>query len=238
MHLFTGVSSKEKVRERQQESKKNSNFGERLRAAREMLGITQDLLGKSWDLTGNYIYLLESGKKPFPKKLEFQLIELEGKVREKLDAHSAPARAPRPSVFVLEEGPLQRQTHSAPLVPWISAGAANHIDPHLAELVATDCPDPNRYALIVENDSMSPKIECGDRIVIAPNARGHNGDVVVARLEKSGEVFLKLYHEAHGLVRLSSFNHAYPTLEYKRAEFRFIHPVYSLVRKLRAKPKV
>lgn len=235
MHLFTGVSSKEKVRERQQESKKNSNFGERLRAARERLGITQDSLGKSWDLTGNYIYLLESGKKPFPKKLEFQLIELEAKVRQKLDAYLETSRPSRPSGFVLEEGPLQ--THSAPLVPWISAGI-NYIEPHQAELVATDCPDPNRYALVVENDSMFPKIEAGDRIVIAPNARAHNGDVVVASLAKSGEVLLNLYHETHSLVRLSSFNHAYPTLEYKRAEFRFIHPVYSLVRKLRAKPKV
>lgn len=214
------------VRERQQESEKISDFASRLRKARELLGITQENLGKSWGKTGNYIYMLEAGIKPVSKKLEHKVIELETEVRKKFYAQNEEA------AIVLGESSLQ-----APVVSWGSAGTGEifgEVSKKNEEQVVTDCPDENKYALIVEGDSMSPKLEAGDRIVVAPNSAPKNGDVVVARLN-TGEVLLKLYHETHAQVRLTSFNNAYPPLDFRKHEFRFIQPVYALVRKLRSR---
>jgi SOS-response transcriptional repressor LexA len=222
------------VRGRQQESEKKSDLASRLRRARELLGITQESLGKIWGKTGNYIYMLEAGIKPVSKKLEHKVIELEEEVRKKLYSPSSP-------ILALHETPAKNpatEKSAAPVVSWASAGVGGNygdLATQIDEEVLTDCADPNKYALVVEGDSMSPKFEAGDRIIVAPNAIAQNGDVVVARVDKSGEVFLKLYHETQGNVRLTSFNSAYPTLDFRRDDFRFVQPVYALVRKLRAK---
>jgi transcriptional regulator with XRE-family HTH domain len=61
----------------QQKSEKNLTFPERLKNARKKLNLTQEGLAERMGMAGNYIYLLESGKKPFPLKLEKNLKELE-----------------------------------------------------------------------------------------------------------------------------------------------------------------
>jgi SOS-response transcriptional repressor LexA len=130
--------------------------------------------------------------------------------------------------------PSFRKSEKAPVVSWASAGnGATYSDlaKFLDEYVETDCRDPNKYALIVEGDSMEPVFRAGDRIVVAPNVLPHNGDVVVARVAETGEVFFKLYHEtSSGKVQLTSYNPAYPPIHRDKKEFRFIHPVYSMTR--------
>jgi len=128
------------------------------------------------------------------------------------------------------------KSQSIPVVSWASAGQggdyedlANQID----EYLNSDCTDLNSYALILEGDSMTPEFKSVDRVIFMPNDQPRNGDVVVARLEESGEVFFKLYHtfgKDNEMVRLSSFNPVYPPLEYRRDQFRFIHPMHSFVR--------
>jgi SOS-response transcriptional repressor LexA len=126
-----------------------------------------------------------------------------------------------------------------PVVSWAAAGTggsyydlAHQID----EWLNTDCKDPNAYALILEGDSMEPEFKAGDRVIFMPNDQPRNGDVVVARLEDTGDVFFKLYHaygRAGEMVRLTSYNAAYPPLEFHRDQFRFIHPMHSLIRRRR-----
>jgi transcriptional regulator with XRE-family HTH domain len=67
----------------QQKSERNSNLANRLKSARDAAGLTQAALGESWGKASNYIWMLESGAKPFPEKLEPLLQELERKVRER-----------------------------------------------------------------------------------------------------------------------------------------------------------
>jgi SOS-response transcriptional repressor LexA len=123
-----------------------------------------------------------------------------------------------------------------PVVSWASAGLGhNYADlaEQIDEWVDCETKDPNSYALIIEGDSMLPDFKPGDRIVISPNREAQNGDVVVARLADSGQVFFKLYHETgpdRSKVRLTSFNLIYPPIEYERTAFRFIQPLHSMVR--------
>lgn len=125
------------------------------------------------------------------------------------------------------------------MVSWATAGLGGNfadLAEQIDEYLESDTKDPNAYALIIEGDSMQPDFRTGDRVIFEPNRPPHNGDVVVARLHDNGHVYFKLFHTfgAHAdMVRLTSFNPAYPPLEYPRAAFRFLHPMHSMVRRFR-----
>lgn len=70
----------------QQEKLRESDFSSRLREARQILGITQESLAKQWGVEGNYIYILESGRRGFPRKWQIKVIELEEMVSKKISA--------------------------------------------------------------------------------------------------------------------------------------------------------
>ncbi len=131
------------------------------------------------------------------------------------------------------------KTQRVPVVSWAHAGEGGNygdLAEQLGEWIDSDCKDPNAYALIIEGDSMEPKFSASDRVIFLPNQEPANGDVVVARVERSGDVFFKLFHTfgtKGEMVRLTSFNPAYPPLEFARREFRFIHPMHSLMRRWR-----
>lgn len=217
------------MRERQQESEIISNWPQRLRAARQSLGLSQGELGNRWDLTGNYVWMFEKGEKPIPSKYHSQIAELEAEVRKKFES---------PAFQETPLSPAMGAQERAPVVSWASAGRGGaycDLAEFLDEFVETDCKDPNKYALIVEGDSMRPEFQPGDRIVVAPNFQAQNGDEVVARLAESGKVLFKIYHERGNKILLTSYNQAFPPLEFKRSEFRFVHPVYQMMRRRRKK---
>ena len=128
---------------------------------------------------------------------------------------------------------------NVPIISWASAGKGGNyhdLEDYLDEQIKSDCPDPNAYGLIIEGDSMETEFKRGDRIVVSPGAEAQNGDVVVARLAKDGGVLFKVMHLSGKnlqTVRLTSYNPAYPPLEFQKREFRFIHPVFSMLRRIR-----
>lgn len=132
--------------------------------------------------------------------------------------------------------PFNPGTRRVPVVAWAIASAtlehfsgnfgdlANQID----EAVATECKDPNAYALIIEGDSMEPRFCAGDRVILAPNSEPRNGDYVVARLRETGQVLFKRFRRTGvegKIIRLESLNPAYGPVEYPESAFRLIHPV-------------
>lgn len=132
-----------------------------------------------------------------------------------------------------------RSVNKIPVVSWATAGAGGNFHDcaeQIAEYLECDTKDANAYALIIEGDSMMPKFEPGDRVVFEPNRQAVNGDFVVVRVAENGHVFFKLFHTfgAKGdMVRLTSFNPAYPPLEFPLKAFRFIHPMHSMLRRYR-----
>lgn len=70
----------------------NLTFGARLKKAREAVDLTQVELAQQWDYDPNYIWMLESGTRPFPKKLEHKVVELESQARtiDEIVAHGPP----------------------------------------------------------------------------------------------------------------------------------------------------
>lgn len=98
-----------------------------------------------------------------------------------------------------------------------------------------NCRDPACYALEWSGDGMEPKYFSGDLLIVSPNAKLENGDLVVAKTVDETLLF-KIYHRGEagrGKVVLTSYNTAFPPLEFEMVDFRFIYPVWSVLRFLK-----
>lgn len=145
------------------------------------------------------------------------------------------AKGKEPALMVMEgAGPYWGVGDEAPVISWASAGNPRaFVDQGLnVPRLRTPCKDPNTYVLEVDGESMEPQYRKGDFIVVAPGREARNGDLVVAKTREE-EVLFKLYHrsgKSGDQVRLSSYNPAYPVLDYHLRDFFFIHPVHSVIR--------
>lgn len=66
--------------------KRFSNFFEEFKKVRKVLGISQEEMGEKLGVSGNYVYLIESGKKIPSRKLEGRFNELKKKSHAVLKA--------------------------------------------------------------------------------------------------------------------------------------------------------
>jgi SOS-response transcriptional repressor LexA len=127
-----------------------------------------------------------------------------------------------------------------PVISWARAGAQDFnysdLEGQIDDTLISDVKDVNAYAIIVEGDSMEPRVTAGDRVVTMPNSEARNGDLVVARLEESGGVMVKYFKRTGPegeTVTLTSQNELYKAVSFPYGAFRFIHPVYEVRSKRR-----
>jgi phage repressor protein C with HTH and peptisase S24 domain len=94
--------------------------------------------------------------------------------------------------------------------------------------------DEKAFGVRLRGDSMEPKFSEGDIAILLPGSTPTNGEIVLANLKNQG-VLCKIMHVQldKNLVKLSSYNPAYPPTEYHRHEFHWIFPVTSITKELR-----
>jgi SOS-response transcriptional repressor LexA len=223
------------MRSQHQMEKKWQVFSERLIARRNHLGLTQGELASKINASLRSVTNWESGKfGPRGEAMRKLATALATSVAYLVGEEERQYPPSNVSPIAMNGAPATRKV---PVVSWASAGAGGNFS-DLAEMIdeyiESSTRDERAYALIIEGDSMLPKFEPGDRIVFEPNRLAQNGDVVVARLEESGQVYFKLFHQLGPrgeIARLTSFNPTYPPLEFPLTAFRFIHPMLELKRK-------
>lgn len=127
-----------------------------------------------------------------------------------------------------------------PLVSWAQAGtlACFWDEAYQYEgIVAFDVTDRKAIAVTIRGDSMRPQYDEGDVVILTPSSEARNGDLVIARLkeEAGDDVMFKIFQSTGGGQRvvLSSYNPAYPPLEFSRDDFRWIYPAQSVIKTLR-----
>jgi len=203
---------------------------EKLITARKELGFSQGKMGHALGLDRAYISQLENGHRAIkPWVMERLEVLLEEK---RLKVNTQATSRPRN-----HGGPFWGTTNQCPIISWASAGnPAAFEDQGLdVAMVATDCRDSNCYALQIDGDSMQPRFEPGDYAIVMPNTEAKNGDLVIAKTIE-GDIFFKLYHRVGRsiqTVRLTSYNPAYPPMDLNVQDLSFVHPVHSVIRKLR-----
>ncbi len=72
-----------------------------------------------------------------------------------------------------------------------------------------DVTDPNAFALIVEGDSMSPRINSGDIIIISPNTPVTNRSIAAVALEDDDRTLKRVVFLKNDKVLLQSENEEY-----------------------------
>lgn len=121
------------------------------------------------------------------------------------------------------------------VVSWSHAGQAasyEEIPKDWREKIATTSRDRRAFGVVVEGDCMEPKYLAGDILIVEPSSEPRNGKPVVAKLVDDA-VQVRIYTRMPGgNIRMASMRpEIYPTIEYTAADFHWIFPVHSMVRK-------
>lgn len=217
---------------------KSQVFSAALKGARARRGWNQVELAENIGVSGSAVGNWESGQNMPTAKMMKRISDVLSVPVEFLLGED-----PIPYVVPGEKGNVRIEragrTQRVPVVSWASAGEGGNfgdLAEQIDEWIESDTKDANAYALILEGDSMEPEFKAGDRVIFTPNREARSGDVVVARVAKTGQVFFKKFQRVGTgaeRVRLTSFNAAYPALEFGVGEFRFVHPMYALLRRWR-----
>ncbi len=85
-----------------------------------------------------------------------------------------------------------------------------------------DITDPNAFALIVEGDSMVPRINSGDIVIISPNTPVDNRSIAAVSINDDDRTLKRVLFLENGTVLLQPENETYPPIVCPRNAVRFI----------------
>jgi SOS-response transcriptional repressor LexA len=197
----------------------NKDFAERLRMWRVSQNHTQAEAAKLLDINRSYLSQVERGRPPGRALRErFRLLEKD---------------SGRPSKIVL---PPSRSLRNLPILSWAQAGQATdfeQIPSDWDDTVPSDVADQLAFGVRLRGDSMEPRLSDGDVAILLPSTPATNGDIVVANIKDQGAL-CKIMHVQldKNIITLSSYNPAYPPMEYHRDDFHWIFSVATLVKQL------
>jgi len=215
--------------------------GERLKQLRESTGLSQAEFGDKLGFKHNKVRDLESGKQKITRDIallveevffarEWWLLLGEGEMLKKslVPTRKDPAAAgDMPDAGFQIPAPSRR----IPILSWAQAGTDGFfVDSHAVGQGFGDinCPydvtDPNAYALIISGDSMAPKYEAGDIVVLSPAAGVQTGDYAVVRLA-DGQVMAKRIKEKDSVFILESINPGFSDIECPRESVITMHRI-------------
>ncbi|MEM1059342.1 MAG: LexA family transcriptional regulator [Verrucomicrobiota bacterium] len=221
------------------------DFRYRLRTWRHTLGLNQSEAAKILKCERSYLSQLEGKRKPGKGvwiRFENEWAKFVAQ-RNRQGGQLSPTTPLRDyhqvgSMPLSTTAILARQgLRHIPILSWAQAGEAQNFEqmPEDYEgVVASDVSDESAVAVRLQGDSMEPRFEQGDIAIILPSIAPTNGEVVVANLEDEG-VLCKLMHVQHdkNLITLTSYNQAYPPMQYKREDFLWMYPVAQIIKVLR-----
>jgi len=93
-----------------------------------------------------------------------------------------------------------------------------------------DVKDPQAFALKVKGNSMAPRIEDGDVVIVSPVQEARSGDICVIRV--NGEDTLKKVKLEGNYIHLIPLNPEFEPVTVKRKEVNFVWKVVKLIKEL------
>ncbi len=213
-----------------------STIGSRIREARENKGLDQAKLASKLGVATRTLQRWEKGE---------QVPDAVGivKIAEWTEANPHWLLTSEGEMYVQTEAPHREKvptssTRRPPLVevPLLSAVPGgkptlifhpDHVERHI---VVEDLKDPTAFALVVKGDSMSPRIEHGDVVVVSPKREVRNGDICVIRVDD--EDTIKRIRLEDGYVQLVPLNTSYEPMVVKKKDVVFIWKVVRVIKNL------
>ena len=196
------------------------DFAERIRFWRVSQNQTQAHAAKQLGIDRSYLSQIERGRAP-GNSLRTRFLLMEKSI---LANHAG-------------NGAVPYGLRNLPVLSWAQAGQATdfgEIPSDWEETVPSDATDERAFAVRLRGDSMEPRFSDGDIAILLPSIAATNGEIVVANLKDEG-VLCKIMHVQldKNLIKLSSYNPAYPPLERHRDQFHWIFPIHAIIKPLR-----
>jgi SOS-response transcriptional repressor LexA len=191
-----------------------TSLGQRIKARRKALGLSQERLGELAGVDQTVISKLERGDVQETSRIAGLANVLQcdalwlatGKETAAHPARGNVARVP------------QAQAGRVPLISYVAAGSwsdavDNYVPGDAEQWVETTVPvKRHTYALRVEGDSMEPRFPNGAILIVEPEAEAKSGSFVIMRQNGTDATFKQLVHDA-GRWYLKPVNPRYPIME-------------------------
>lgn len=132
--------------------------------------------------------------------------------------------------------PPNRKARLVPLLSMVQAGKYDiaHSDEMYehAGALAIDTNDRQAFAVEIEGDSMTPRLNPGDIVICTPNSTPRVGQTVVIQTVE-GQAFCKIWQRVRpdGVMVFASVNPDHRAFEIPRSEVAWIYPVDSAIQK-------
>ena len=214
-----------------------STIGERLREAREQKGLEQTVLAAKIGVVPRTLQRWEKGEQ-VPDGLEITRIAKVTGVQPTWlltgegEIYAAPARPE--NVYALPATQRRKpRMAELPLVSSVPAGKVStmfHPDYVDDYVTVDDVKDTGAFALKVKGNSMSPRIEDGDIVIVSPQQEAHNGDICVVRVNEE-DTLKKVKFEGNYL-HLIPLNPEFEPVTVKRKDVNFVWKVVKLIKEL------
>ncbi len=189
------------------------DYGRRIEAARKSKGLTQAAVARRLGWSPSNYGRIEHGRiTPSLRSLEAIAGALEVPVSAL--AGEADAADQVPVVAFASAGPGVEFTDQG-----YPAGGGMYFISRPAGFA-----DPNGFGVEVAGDSMVPKYEDGQVVLVDTRKRPASGDYAVVGL-MCGDKYIKRYRESGGMVVLESVNPLYPPVVVAPQEVRFAYKV-------------
>jgi len=218
----------------QSQNTPENDFSARLHRLRQKLGLTQEEISKELGISSNYVSLLEGGKKRPSQTLRRALSRMEAEKADEVAARTRAAlsmidgESPPRSSRRRDEVSTYDSCRMIGVVGWAHAGEAQdyeELPSSWQERVPTECRDPQAFAVRLEGESMTPRYEDGDVLVLMPNEEIYSGVLAVVRLVNGGVVFRRIEIRGERL-RLVPFNERYEVEEFSEDEISWAYPLW------------
>lgn len=212
-----------------------TTMAENLRFYRERAGYTQEELAHKAGLTKDYISKIERNEQGNPRR-QTVLALAKALGIEPIDLEYGEFEKSARELSSIGKDPIFAGT-----MPVIGYATGGPIDCHwddgypvgdgMEAILRPADLSPNAYALKILGDSMAPKYEEGEIVIVDPVKPYESGDYAVVRL-KTGEVMLKKVSIMDGHIILSSINSSYSQILCRKKDVVFVHPVIYSKRKV------
>lgn len=227
-------------------------IGERIKDARTKMSLNQSELARDVGVKPQAVQAWESGKNS-PSRKSIQILSnilqvsahwLEFGTAYPSDSSHAAEFGP---FMVAEAGSIYAITEKKKGIPVIGTTQAGP-DRHWKDLgyptgwgeeyAVIESDDPHAYILRVEGDSMSPRINEGDYVLVEPSTEAQPGDIIVTKLN-SGEVMLKYFRADYGEeIMLESHNHGFTAKTIRKTDIVFIHAISGILLRRKIKKRI
>jgi len=216
----------------------NTTLGDRIRLARENKNLDQKNLARKIDVAARTLQRWEKGEQVPDSNYLLRLAKCTSARPEWL--LTGENEMYQSLQFQRKIIPFNKDAHlhktnlmEIPLLSSVPAGrTALMFQPEYIERYVTvdNVRDKNAFALIVKGNSMAPKIENGDIVVVSPQLEARSGDICVVRV--NDEDVLKKVKIDDKYIHLIPLNPSFDPLTVRKRDITFIGKVIKIIKNL------